>query len=143
MASTIIGAQGEAEEGEHHPEHDREPAPVDAALGRVPAVAGAELAGDAGGRAVREEVEDGEGGGEDGAGDGEPGERPGAEMADDGGVGQQVQGLGGQRARGRARPAARSPGRTRVLEPSPVMVTRRRAAPGEFECRTPVRCWWP
>ena len=39
------------------PEPDREPAAVDAALGRVAAVAGAELAGDPRGGGVGQEVE--------------------------------------------------------------------------------------
>ena len=88
----------DAEHREQQAESDREPAPVDAALGRVLPVAGAELAGDARGRRVREEVEDAERGGEHRPRHREAGEGAGAEVPDDGGVGQQVERLGGQRA---------------------------------------------
>ena len=72
-------------------------------LGRALAVAGADAAGDRGGRAVGEEVEDAERHAEHGAGDAEPAERPGAEVPDDRGVGQDVERLGRERAERRDR----------------------------------------
>ena len=97
--------QREAEHREHEPETDREPAPVDPALRRVLAVAGAELAGHPGRRAVGQEVEHAERGGQHRSGDGQAGERPGPEMPDDRGVGQEVQRLGCERAEGGHRQA--------------------------------------
>ena len=58
---------------------------------------GAELAGDDGGRAVREEDEDVGRGQQHGAGDTEPGQGCDAEAADDGGVGEQEERLGDER----------------------------------------------
>ena len=85
-------------------ERDREPDAVDAVLGRGALVARADVAGHRAGGRVGEEVEDPERGGEHDRGDRDAAERPGAEVTDDRGVGEQVQRLGDQRAeRGSAR----------------------------------------
>ena len=76
---------------------DRQPDPVDALGQRAPGVAGAEVAGDARGGAVGEEHAEPDGGLQHHGGDAEPGQRGGAEVADDGRVGEQEQRLGGQR----------------------------------------------
>ena len=63
----------------------------------------ADAAGDGRGRAVGEEVEDAERRGQHRPGDRQPGERPRAEVADDRGVGEDVERLRDERAEGRER----------------------------------------
>ena len=99
----MVGASTSPSDGEGDAEPERQPEPVDAELGGRPAVAGADLAGHRRGGGVGEEVEDREPRGQHRARDREGGERVGAEPPDDGGVGEQVQGFGGQRAQRRDR----------------------------------------
>ena len=75
---------------------DGQPDPVDALGEGTAPVAGAEPAGHAGGGAVGEEDAQPDDGLEDDGGDAEPGQRGGAEVADDGGVGEQEHRLGDQ-----------------------------------------------
>ena len=63
-------------------------------------IAGADPAGDRGGGGVGEEDEDADGGGEQGRGDAEAGELRGAEVADDGAVDHDEEGLGDECAEG-------------------------------------------
>ena len=82
--------------GEHDPQdgrdradQDRQPDPVDPLGQGAAAVTGAEPPGDAGGGAVGEEDAQPDGGLQDHRGDPESGQRCGAEVADDGRVGEQ------------------------------------------------------
>ncbi len=95
--------QQQADQRQGDAERDREPQSGDALFGRGAAVARADAARDCGRRAVGEEVEDPEHRVEDRAGDAEPAERMSSEVADDGGVGEHVQRLGGERAERRDR----------------------------------------
>ncbi len=72
-------------------------------------VAGAEMAGDGAGGRVGEEVEDAEGGGEHDGGDRHTAELLGAQVTDNGGVGEEVEGFGDQRPEGRDGEAADLP----------------------------------
>ena len=77
-----------------------EPQPVDALGERAAQVAGAEVAGDAAGGAVGEEDAQPDDGLQHDGGDAETGELRGAEVTDDGGVGEQEERLGDQRQEG-------------------------------------------
>ncbi len=105
MAPTIGPLSAKPRRGQREAEAEREPHARDSVLGGAFAIAGAQPAGDRGGGAVGEEVEDAEGHAEHGAGHAEPAERAGPEVAHDRGVGQHVQGLGRERAEGRDREA--------------------------------------
>ena len=75
------------------------------------------------------------------AGDGQAGQRPGAEVADDGGVGEQVQGLGGQRTQGGHRQPRDLPVVRRLGAITRHGDAERRVCGRGVKCRTPVRCW--
>ncbi len=110
------GVREEAgEEGDRDADRDREPEAVDALGECGPAVAGAELAGDACRRAVGEEDAEADDRGQHGPGESEARELASAEVADDGRVAEQEQ-TARRRVRGRrgAR-AGRSRGRARVV----------------------------
>ena len=93
----------EAEHRETDPEREGEPHAGDPVFGGTPFVAGAEVTRHDCGGAVGQEVEDTERGGEHRAGDTEPAELMRAEMPDDRRIGEDVQGLGDQRAECRHR----------------------------------------
>ena len=91
----------DAADGGDRADDDGEPDAVDALGEGGPEVAGAEVAGDAGGGAVGEEDAQPDDRLEDDRGDAEAGELGGAEVADDGGVGEQEERLGDEREEGR------------------------------------------
>ncbi len=98
--------------GEEHPGHGdqradqhRQPDPVDALGECAPEVAGPEQAGHRGGGAVGEEDAEPDRGLEHDRRYAQPGQRLGAEVADDGGVGEQEERLGDEGEEGRDRQA--------------------------------------
>ena len=77
-------------------------------------------------------------GGEHDAGDREPAERADAEVADDRGVGQEVERLGDERPERRDRQAARCPGRARSAGPAAASLrTLRRRIAERPDCDRP------
>ena len=89
-----------AGDGEDDPEGHRQPHPLDGLVGGLAVVAGPDEAGHRRGGAVGEEDEDRVERGQHGVGDGQAGELRGAEVADDGGVGEDVERLGDERPEG-------------------------------------------
>ena len=86
----------DADDGDDQADRDGQPDPVDPLGEGAAQVAGAEVAGDARGGAVGEEDAEPDRGLQHDGGDAEPGQLGGAEVADDGGVGQQEERLGDQ-----------------------------------------------
>ena len=82
--------------GGHQADHDRQPHAVDALAHRPATVPGAEAAGDAAGGAVGQEDAKANDRLQDRGGDAEPRQLGGAEMTDDGRVGEQEKRLGDQ-----------------------------------------------
>ena len=88
--------EGDPDDGDDRTESDREPEAVDPLGQGAAQVTGAQEAGDAAGRAVGQEDAEPDHGLQDRRGDAETGELRGAEVADDGGVGEQEERLGDQ-----------------------------------------------
>ena len=88
-------------DGGDRADEDGQPDPVDALAQRAAEVAGADVPGHGRGGAVGEEDAQADRGLEHRAGDAEAGQLRGAEVADEGGVGEQEERLGDQREEGR------------------------------------------
>jgi hypothetical protein len=102
----------------------------------VPLAAGAEGAGDDRRGAVSEEDEQPGGGGQGGSGDAQPGELGGAEVPDDGRVGEQEDGLGDQGEEGGHREVQDGAAVVRGAPAARLAAHRRRIAIARWLCRT-------
>ncbi len=103
------GGEQDSDDGGHQADHDRQPHAVDALAHGPATVPGAEAAGDAAGGAVGKEDAEANDRLQDRGGDAEPGQFGGAEVTDDGSVGEQEQRLGDQcekRRKGKAQDLA-------------------------------------
>ena len=90
------GSGGDSGDGGDRADEHGEPDPVDALAQRAPQVAGANVAGHGRGGAVGEEHAEPDRRLQHGTGDAEAGQLRGAEVADEGGVGEQEERLGDQ-----------------------------------------------
>ena len=96
MRSTRSGAPSDPAQGQRRADEQRQPQALDGVAGAVLRPAGAGRPGDGRRRAVGQEVEQAEGGREHRAGHRQAAQLGGAQVPDDGGVGEDVERLGGQ-----------------------------------------------